>query len=82
MQHGQARGRGDLVVPEMGRVAGDGDELRAGPLQEAHPFGHVGQGIFAAGHVGAGTVGNAGIVAQQGGDVLLVDIGGRQRRQA
>ncbi|MCY1532510.1 hypothetical protein D9M68_677910 [compost metagenome] len=82
VQHGQARGRGDLVEPEMRRIARDGDELRAGLLQEAHAFDHIRQGIFTAGHVGAGPVGNAGIVAQQGGDVLLVDIGGRQRREA
>ena len=60
----------------------DGDQLRAGFLQKAHALNHMGQGAFTAGHIGAGAVGNAGIVAQQGGDVLLVNRGGRQRRQA
>ncbi|MNI77675.1 hypothetical protein D3C73_1339840 [compost metagenome] len=82
VQHRYARAGRDVGVPKMGRVARDGDQLRAGILQKAHALNHMGQGAFAAGHIGAGAVGNAGIVAQQGGDVLLVNRGGRQRRQA
>ncbi|MNR02533.1 hypothetical protein D3C85_1183880 [compost metagenome] len=82
VQHGQRRGRRDLVKPQMGGIAGNGDDARARLFQEAHAFHHVGQGVLAAGHIGAGPVGNAGIIAQQRGDVMLVDRGGRQRRQA
>jgi len=81
VQHGAAGHRGQRLVPEMGRVARDRDQARAGFAQETHARDHGGQGIFAALRAGIAAVGNARVIEQQRGNVLLVGLGRGQGRQ-